>query len=69
MRIARPEKALLDFFWWHKVEWDRTEFERWRIQDPFRRLDTARLKDFARRWDQPRLIRAAEQLTRYLEAA
>lgn len=69
VRIAFPEKALLDFFWWHKVEWDRAEFERWRIQDPFKRLDTVRLKNFAHRWNQPRLIRAAENLTAYLEAA
>jgi hypothetical protein len=69
VRVALPEKALLDFFWWHKTEWERPEFERWRIQDPFGRLNTKRLRDFAQRWDQPRLIRAAENLTTYLKAA
>lgn len=69
VRVALPEKALLDFFWWRKIDWDRPEFERWRIQDPFRRLDTERLRAFARRWNQPRLIRAAENLATYLKAA
>jgi hypothetical protein len=69
VRTAFPEKALLDFFWWHKIEWNRPEFERWRIQDPFRRLHTKRLREFARRWNQPRLVRAAENLTTYLQAA
>jgi hypothetical protein len=69
VRVALPEKALLDLFWWHKTEWDRPEFERWRVQDPFGRLNTKRLRDFAQRWDQPRLIRAAENLTTYLKAA
>ncbi len=69
VRVALPEKALLDFFWWHKLEWDRKEFERWRIQDPFGRLNTGRLHEFARRWDQPRLFRAAKNLTTYLKIA
>jgi hypothetical protein len=63
--VATPEKALLDFFWWKNVEWDATEFARWRIQDPWKKIDHGRLRRFARQWDQPRLVRAAESLTAY----
>ena len=69
VQVATPEKALLDFFWWKNVEWTDTEFERWRIQDPFHRLNHKRLKEFAKRWDQPRLIRAVENVTAFLNAA
>ena len=69
VHVAAPEKALLDFFWWKQVEWDKIEFERWRIQDPFRRINHKRIKAYAKQWDQPRLIRAAENLTAYLQAA
>ncbi len=69
VRMATPEKALLDFFWLKAVEWNQIEFERWRIQDPFRRLNIAFLKELALRWDQPRLIRAANAFEAYLNAA
>jgi hypothetical protein len=69
IRVATPEKALLDFFWWKAVEWTEIEFARWRIQDPFGKLNFARLKKFAKQWDQPRLIRAADRVTEYLAAA
>ena len=65
--VAMPEKALLDFFWWKNVEWDDTEFARWRIQDPWKKIDHRRLRRFARQWGQPRLIRAADNLTAYLK--
>lgn len=65
--MATPEKALLDFFWWKNVEWDATEFARWRIQDPWKKINHRRLRRFARQWGQPRLIRAAENLTAYLQ--
>jgi hypothetical protein len=65
--VATPEKALLDFFWWRHVEWNTGEFARWRIQDPWRKLDHRRLKRFACQWGQPRLIRAAEELSAYLK--
>lgn len=68
VRVAEPEKALLDFFWWQNVEWDETEFARWRIQDPFRRLNHKRIRDFAKRWNQPRLTRATERLCKYLKS-
>lgn len=68
VRVATPEKALLDFFWWRKGEWTNMEFERWRIQDPFQRLNHGRLAEYAKRWKKPRLIRAANNLTAYLNA-
>ena len=68
VRIATPEKALLDFFWWKNIEWTPIEFARWRIQNPFGKLDLDRLRRFARQWGQPRLVRAAEQVTQYLTA-
>jgi hypothetical protein len=68
IQVATPEKALLDFFWWKNVEWYENEFARWRIQDPFGKIDHKRLHAFALRWGQPRLIRAAENLTTYLAA-
>jgi hypothetical protein len=65
--VATPEKALLDFFWWRpQVDWGPAEFDRWRIQDVFRRLDHRRLRKFASQWDQPRLIQAADQVIHYL---
>lgn len=64
--IARPEKALLDFFWFQNVEWDRAEFERWRIQDDWKRLDWDLLGKFVRKWDEPRLKRAVRELEGYL---
>ena len=69
IRAATAEKALLDFFWWRKIEWNANEFGRWRIQDPFRKIDHKRLHAFAKLWNQPRLVRAAAGLTEYLAAA
>jgi hypothetical protein len=69
IRVATAEKALLDFFWWKKLEWNRSEFERWRLQDPFGKIDHTRLQAFAQRWNQARLLRAAELLTQYLATA
>jgi len=69
VRVATPEKAILDFFWWKNVEWDEKEFERWRLQDPFHRLNHKKLMKFANQWGQPRLIRAAQKLTAYLQDA
>jgi hypothetical protein len=66
VRVATAEKALLDFFWWKRIEWNAQEFERWRIQDPFHKLNHRRLHAFAKSWNQPRLIRAAANLTAYL---
>jgi hypothetical protein len=66
--VATIEKALLDFFWWKGIEWDATEFARWRIQDPWKKIDHHRLHQFARQWKEPRLLRAAENLTVYLHA-
>jgi len=68
VHVATAEKALLDFFWWKKGEWNDQEFRRWRLQDPFRKINYRRLRAFARQWNQPRLIRAAENLTAYLAA-
>ena len=67
--VATPEKALLDFFWWQDVEWTPQEFQRWRIQDPWKKLDMAKLRTFAEQWGPQRLQRAAGQLTQYLKAA
>lgn len=68
MRVATPEKALLDFFWWKNIEWNEDEFSRWRIQDPFRRINHKRLREFAKQWNQPRLLRASERLSKYLRS-
>jgi hypothetical protein len=68
VRIATTEKAILDFFWWREREWAEVEFERWRIQDPFRRLDFAKMEAFARRWDSPRLIAATLNLREFITA-
>jgi hypothetical protein len=67
IRIATPEKALLDFFWWRGGNWNENEFARWRIQDPLKKINHKRLKEFAKRWNQPRLIRAAKNVTIYLQ--
>ena len=64
--VARPEKALLDFFWMQGVEWTRKEFERWRLQDDWKRLDWGRLREYAQKWREPRLERAVEALAAYL---
>lgn len=69
VKIATPEKALLDFFWWQGGEWDIREFERWRIQDPFTKINYRCLIENARRWGQPRLMRAADRLVEFLAAA
>lgn len=69
IRVATPEKALLDFFWWKTGEWTEIEFARWRIQDPFKRLDLPKLKAFAMKWNKPKLIRAADRVAAYLQAA
>jgi len=64
--VARPEKAILDFLWWQNIEWNREEFERWRFQDNWKRLNRPRLIEFAKKWGEPRLVRAAEALLHYL---
>ena len=64
--VARPEKALLDFFWLQGVEWNRKEFERWRLQDDWKRLDWGRLREYVQKWREPRLERAVEALAAYL---
>lgn len=69
VQVATPEKALLDFFWWKNVQWDGNEFARWRIQDPFHKIDHNRLLAFADRWNQPRITKAAKALTEYLNTA
>lgn len=69
VRVATPEKALLDFFWWENIEWNESEFARWRIQDPHRIISLPRLREFATQWNQPRLIRAVQQLSRYLRSS
>jgi len=66
--IATPEKALLDFFWWQDAEWTDVELARWRIQDPWKKIDHRRLHAFAEQWGQPRLIRAAKNLSVFLRA-
>jgi len=68
VRVATPEKALLDFFWWKNIEWNDAEFSRWRLQDPFRRINHKQLREFARQWNQPRLTRAADRLSTYLKS-
>lgn len=67
--LATPEKALLDFFWWQDAEWDAAEFARWRIQDPWKKINYRRLRAYAKQWGHPRLIRAAENLAAYLQTA
>lgn len=68
VRVATPEKALLDFFWSRNIEWDKVEFARWRIQNPFKKINFRRLHAYAKQWDQPKLTRATERLTEYLAA-
>jgi hypothetical protein len=67
IKVATAEKALLDFFWWKRIEWTAEEFERWRIQDPWKKIDHDRLHAFAKRWGPTRLKRAAANLTQYLK--
>ena len=67
MTIACPEKAILDFFWLKKIEWDETEFRRWRIEDPWGSLNHEKIESMARQWGAARLIRAARKFTAYLE--
>ena len=69
IHVATPEKALLDFFWWQNVEWTPQEFQRWRIQDPWKKIDHGKLETLAEQWGPPRLQRAAKELTQYLQAA
>lgn len=69
VRVALPEKAFSTSFGGTRASGTSRSFERWRIQDPFQRVNPDRLRAFARRWNQPRLIRAAENLTTYLQAA
>jgi hypothetical protein len=64
--VARPEKALLDFLWLQNVEWTEKEFERWRLYDDWKRLNWDRLREYARKWREPRLERAVEALATYL---
>jgi hypothetical protein len=65
--LATREKALLDFFWWQRVEWTDAEFERWRIQDPWKKIDRKRLQAYVKRWNEPRLRRAVDVLLQYLK--
>jgi hypothetical protein len=68
VKIARPEKAILDFFWWREGQWNDVEFERWRIQDPFRRLDFDAMTALAEQWGAPRLKAAAANLKTFITA-
>lgn len=69
VRIATPEKALLDFFWWENAQGTESEFFHWGIQDPLHQINHRRLRAFAKQWNQPRLIRAAERLGKYLKSS
>jgi hypothetical protein len=64
--IATPEKALLDFFWLRNIEWNEKEFERWRIQDDWKCLNWDRLRDYLKKWGDPRLERAVDALAAFL---
>ncbi len=68
VRIATPEKALLDFMWWENAQGADSEFVHWGIQDPLRQINLSRLRAFAKQWNQPRLIRAAECLGKHLRS-
>jgi hypothetical protein len=65
--IATPEKAILDFLWLQNIEWDKKEFERWRFQDDWKRINRRRLIEYAHKWGDPRLIGAVDRLLAYLE--
>jgi hypothetical protein len=65
--VATPEKAILDFLWLQDIEWDKKEFERWRFQDDWERINRKRLVEYAQKWGEPRLLRAVDRLLAYLD--
>jgi hypothetical protein len=70
VRIALPEKAILDFFWFekiHETEWNILEFQRWRLEDPWKKLNLEKLNELAKQWNHPRILKAAENFTAYIE--
>ncbi len=56
-QVAVPEKALLDFWHSESGEWTQDRMDSMRFQG-FSAVSFRRLKEFAERWNSPRLIRA-----------
>jgi predicted transcriptional regulator of viral defense system len=62
VRIATPEKALIDLWHLEHGEWDEERLESMRIET--RALDVAQVAEHASRSGSPRLLRAASALAR-----
>jgi predicted transcriptional regulator of viral defense system len=60
VRIAEPEKALLDYFHLFSGEWTEDRLLETRIETDT--LDMNKLKKYVERWNSPRLIRAVNRL-------
>lgn len=62
IKIAEPEKALLDFFHLNKKKWTRARLQEMRFQN-FEQLNWKKMARYAKRWGSPRL----KQVTRDLK--
>ena len=57
--LAEPEKALLDFWHLKKGPWGKARMEEMRFQNRTA-VDQAKLEEYARRYESPRLFQAAQ---------
>jgi len=59
IRVADPEKALLDYWHLHSGEWTQSRMEAMRLQQ-MDTIDATKLRRYSQRWNSPRLGRAVE---------
>lgn len=57
--LATPEKALLDYWHHHSRDWSKARMEAMRFQNS-EVIDPEKLKDYAERFNSPRLINASQ---------
>jgi hypothetical protein len=58
--IAEPEKALLDLWYLEKGDWTRERMHEMRFQN-MELVDPARLREYAERFESPRIVNAARK--------
>jgi predicted transcriptional regulator of viral defense system len=66
IRIAEPEKALLDYWHLNSGVWTPERLEAMRLQQ-METIDAVKLHHYSRRWNSPRLERAVETVMPFLE--
>jgi hypothetical protein len=66
IRIATPEKALLDFIWTENKKWTPKEFAQWGISDPRKKINIETLQKTAATWGNTKISQTTENLISFL---